>query len=803
MTSPSDAPESGASNHFALDGSVDPGVLFGAVLGAIGEAVFVVRPSDRTIILSNAAAAEIFGVDPGELVGSDTRILHASDEDYRMLAERGAAQLELGRPYHAEHPFRKWDGEVFDASVRITAVDPEDWRQGVVCVLRDVSTLRAAQGTASQATAELEQRVSELRCLQSVATTLVDHGQSLEEALRRTVELLPRAVRHPQRASAEGLYGGLRVTSSGPLGDGPGISSRFEGLEGSVGTLVLRYARDLAKEEGGGPEEGGESPVFRPEEQNLLDAVAALFETHVRAREQKERTRLERDRFFELFRASPVAMALSDADTSVFMEVNDHWCRVTGYDRDEIVGSSTADLVLWDRPEERESLRSRLGEEGMIENFHLRFRRRDGAVREASGSALQAELEGRTVWFSTLHDVTEQVRLEEERARMVERRAALERLGAIGELAGGVAHDINNLLLPILVNIDLALPGASAELEAQLQEIRESALRGRTLTRKLLTFAQRQTLHRTTLDLDDVLRSAEPVLRGLLPETVTLEVEPAGDLPSIRIDAAQVEQALVSLVTNARDAVEGDGRIRISTYAREVADAGDFGVKGSGCYVYLEVGDDGRGIPQEAREKIFEPFFSTKHATESTGLGLSTVLGVVEQHGGYIELDTETGRGTELRLGFPCALEAEATDAEVTEGPMEIDASRGEGKTVLIVEDDTAVRAVTGRALRAYGFETLAAADAPTALELLDSHGRRIDLIISDIVMPGMTGLDLRAELQKRTMDIPMLFVSGYSWGALEEHGVDPDAFDLLQKPFSPSQLVDAVLSLIAQEEGP
>lgn len=512
-------------------------------------------------------------------------------------------------------------------------------------------------------------------------------------------------------------------------------------------------------------------------------------------------TEQERDRFLQLFRVSPVAMALSDLETSTFVEVNDRWCEVTGFERTEMIGHSTLDLGLWNDPDARDRLRAVLASDGRADNVRARIRRRDGSTRIVFGSILLIELGGRQLWFSTVHDVTEQARLEEERARMLERRGTLERLGAIGELAGGVAHDLNNLLLPILVNVDISLPDASDELRARLLEVREAALRGRELTRKLLAFGRKQRVQKEPTDLDDVIRSAEPILRRLVPDGIDVEVKLGADLPLVDADPAFMEQVLANLVMNARDAIDGHGRIEISTSVAD-ASAGDdrFGDTASeGLHAYLVVADDGPGIPREVRERMFEPFFSTKQEASATGLGLSSALGIVEQHGGHIVVDTEVGGGTSFKVGIPAASgHADRTSGHSASAKDRPDRRLGVGRTALVVEDDEAVRRVIARVLRSYGFDIVEAPDGAAAIDILGSRSGGVDIIISDMVMPGMTGLELRDAAGEIAPATPVLLVSGYSADVLAGHGVREDTVRVLEKPFTPDRLMQAVVQTLA-----
>ncbi len=528
----------------AIDASAETRNFFEAVLGSLGEAVFVVNPPDRRILMTNQAVGELFGVDPAELIGQTTRLIYRSEEDHRLLASRTVEALARGRPYRGEFRFRRADGTVFQAHVTTTAIDPDDWTLGVVSVLRDVSALRDAQERAGHLLSALESRVRKLRCVRQAATLLTDQTQRLEVAFQRVVDSIPSALGNVEATWASIEYGDVEVSTGRPDPRGHVLEAGFSGLEGRTGTLRAGYRMKDRDER-------------IPEAETLVESLGFLLQAHCRGREHRRRTEQERDRFLRLFRTSPVATSLSDPRTGVFVDVNEKWVSITGYGREELIGRSSVEIDLWENAADRAKLAERLERERSVDDFRARFRRKDGALREAYGSLRVIELEGRPLLFATLQDVTDQLLFEERQARMADQQVALQRLGAIGELAGGVAHDINNLLLPILVNVELALPDASEELGTQLEEIREAAKRGRDLTRKLLSFSGKQTLQKRPLDLAGVVESSRPTLRRLVPATVILEVRTTDDLPGIGADPAQLELVLVNLVGNARDAVDG------------------------------------------------------------------------------------------------------------------------------------------------------------------------------------------------------------------------------------------------------
>jgi PAS domain S-box-containing protein len=497
-------------------------------------------------------------------------------------------------------------------------------------------------------------------------------------------------------------------------------------------------------------------------------------------------------------------MSLTAADTRRFVDVNERMAELTGYTQAELLGRTSVELGLVDS-EEQARIQQLLETHGGAEGVRLEFRRRGEEPRIALGSVQRISIEGRDLWFTSMLDATAQARVEEERTRLAERARALERLGEIGNLAGGVAHDFNNLLLPILINVELAIPEAMGEARARLEEIQDAALRGRELTKKLLAVGRRQDLHVRPVDLNGLVRAAEPILRRIVPESIALEIALRPEDVCASADTTLLEQILVNLVVNARDAVSRDGTIRIATLAgtegggEGTAAAIELGADTPASdLVWLEVSDDGAGIPPETRARIFEPFFTTKEGS-GTGLGLATVLGIVRQHGGRVRVDTEIGAGTRFQIGLPRADASSSAEGPRPEARAGLEPAVGRDRTILVVEDDPAVRRVTVRALGAFGFTVVQASDAKEALAKLGSRPHGIDLVVSDMVMPGMTGLELREALRSVAPHLPVIFVSGYSAQVLADHGVDRDSVRIVEKPFSPESLVRAVLDTLRE----
>lgn len=385
-----------------------------------------------------------------------------------------------------------------------------------------------------------------------------------------------------------------------------------------------------------------------------------------------------------------------------------------------------------------------------------------------------------------------------EESKLKRQVAQATKMQAIGQLAGGVAHDFNNILTAIIGHCDLMLmrhtPGDSDY--DDIQQVKSNSNRAAGLTRQLLAFSRQQTLRPQILQLPDIVSDVSNLLKRLLGESVRLEVSHGRNLGAVRADPGQLEQVIVNLAVNARDAMPEGGTLNIQTYAvpairvREMRNQ----IMPAGDYTALRVSDTGLGIPPDILAKIFEPFFTTKELGKGTGLGLSTVYGIVKQSGGYIFAESELGRGASFVIYLPVHAGAAEQPAPVR-APVRKSETWGTG-TVLLVEDEDMVRAVAQRALTRQGYKVLTANDGEQGLEVLAS-GESIDLLISDVVMPNMDGPTMVGQARARYPDLPVLFMSGYAEEQLRK-SIDIANVAFLPKPFSVSQLAEAARDTMA-----
>ena len=381
-----------------------------------------------------------------------------------------------------------------------------------------------------------------------------------------------------------------------------------------------------------------------------------------------------------------------------------------------------------------------------------------------------------------------------------------QKMDMVGQLAGGIAHDFNNVLSAIMMANDFLL-NAHKPTDPSFQDImqiKQNATRAATLVRQLLAFSRRQTLRPQVLDLGDALSDLTMLLRRLIGEKVKLDFVHGRDLWPVKVDVSQFEQVIVNLAVNARDAMADGGRLTVRTANVSALESAQLAYKGmpAADYVRIDIADTGTGIPAEIRDKIFEPFFSTKEVGKGTGLGLSTVYGIVKQTGGFIYVDSEEGKGTTFHIFLPRHHAEQEASSEAHAGNGAAKETQADAKpradltgqgTILLVEDEEGLRSLNARGLRSRGYSVIEASNGVEAIEALEQKNGAVDLVVSDVVMPEMDGPTLLKEMRNRNPELKIIFVSGYAEDAFEKSLPENQQFAFLPKPFTLSQLVAAV----------
>jgi two-component system cell cycle sensor histidine kinase/response regulator CckA len=520
-----------------------------------------------------------------------------------------------------------------------------------------------------------------------------------------------------------------------------------------------------------------------------LAAIADQLAVGIERRRAEEDLRQSEELFSRVFRSSPVGIVITTLDEGRFLDANDAFLTLLGRTREEMQGRTTIELGVWGDAAERARTVEALGTHGTVRELDLKFRTARGAIRHVLASIERIELSGRPCLLMLAYDISDRMRLEDQLRQA-------QKMEAIGRLAGGLAHDFNNLLGVVIGYCDLLFRKLPADLpeRAEIHEIRSAAEGASGLTRQLLAFSRRQVLEPRVLDLSDVVRRAERMLKPLLGDDVTLDIRLGSDVPLVLADAGQIDQVLMNLAVNSRDAMPRGGRLTIETGASRFDETTVPALPGAnpGRFASLAVTDTGSGMDAETIAHIFEPFFTTKEVGKGTGLGLATVYGIVQQSSGFIAVTSTPGAGTTFRIHLPetkvvPAQPLSATPAAATPHP---------GGTILVVEDSAQLRELFRDVLELHGYNVLDAANGRAALEVAAAFAGTIDLLLTDVIMPEMNGRELADHLTASRPGIKVMFASGYSADDLVRHGVEA-GMAYMQKPFSPEALAQKVRDVL------
>jgi PAS domain S-box-containing protein len=520
-----------------------------------------------------------------------------------------------------------------------------------------------------------------------------------------------------------------------------------------------------------------------------LDRIEGL----VGRRQAEEALRASEEKYRLLVENAGEAVLVVQEGQLIF--ANSRSAQMVGVPVSEMVGRPFSDFV---HPSDRALVleRYRHRQEGVAVPAQYSFR-----VVTPTGRVLWGDLNvvpilwgGKPATLNFVSDATERKRAEEDRQILQDRLAQAHKMESVGRLAGGVAHDFNNMLGVILGHAELGLqqvdPGQS--LATSLRGIRDAAQRSAGLTKQLLAFARQQAVVPRLLDLNRTVEEMLEMLRRLIGEEIVLVWRPGHDLRAVLMDPVQLQQVLANLCLNARDAIGGVGRVTIETWGVTVEAGGRGGGTagvGAGEYAVLAVSDTGSGMAADVLEHLFEPYFTTKQVGKGTGLGLATVYGIVQQHNGHVDVSSEVGRGSTFRVflrGQPGAVAV-----AVEEEPA--GSAKGGRETVLVVEDEPSVLTLGQRVLEGLGYRVLAAATPHAAVELAEQHRGEIDLLVTDVVMPEMNGRDLAQRVAEICPGVRCLYMSGYTADVIAPRGVLEAGVHFIQKPFSLVELAAKV----------
>ena len=499
----------------------------------------------------------------------------------------------------------------------------------------------------------------------------------------------------------------------------------------------------------------------------------------------EEALRQSLEKYEKTFQSVPVWIVISSIEDGRFIEVNEAYLNAMGYRREEIIGKTSIEIESWVDLQQRKLIANEIKENGHVHEKEVRMRNSSGEIIDTLFSAETLVLDGLKVMLSVTRDITEQKKTEKDRDKLQNQLLQAQKMESVGRLAGGVAHDFNNMLGVIIGYSELLLEtrGQEDPLYDDLQEIFDAAKRSSDITRQLLAFARKQTIDPRVIDLNSTVESMLKMIRRLIGEDIDLAWLPCSELLQVNIDPIQINQVMANLCINARDAIKGVGKLTIETDHTVIDDdyCNDHPEFIPGDYVVLSVSDDGIGMDPETLQNIFDPFYTTKGIGKGTGLGLSTVYGIVKQNEGMINVYSEKDKGTTFTIYLPLFTGDISDEPKqvITETPL------SQGETVLIVEDDPAILKIGRRILEQLKYKVVFASTPGDALGLVREYREKIDLLITDVIMPEMNGRDLASRVRLFYPDLKVLYMSGYTANVIAHREVLDKGVCFIQKPFS------------------
>jgi PAS domain S-box-containing protein len=504
----------------------------------------------------------------------------------------------------------------------------------------------------------------------------------------------------------------------------------------------------------------------------------------------KEALEKSEEKFSKAFHSNPAAIVITDLCGRKYVEVNHTFEHLMGYGRDEIVGYSWDELPLWTDPRVRDKAVERLLRDGSIRNWECNFTRKNGDEGRGLLSAELIEIDGKQCAITSTVDITERLHLQSQLGQA-------QKLESVGRLAGGVAHDFNNLLTIINGYGDLILKALPVDspLHSYAGEICKAGAHAVGLTGQLLAFSRKQVSQLSALDVNTVVNDTVVMLRRLIGEDISLTTNLDPLAGQVMADSHQLHQVLMNLAVNARDAMPDGGRLDIATSNADVDEidlAAHPGAR-AGKYIVLSVTDSGVGMDHDTLQHVFEPFFTTKERGKGTGLGLSTVYGIVRQSGGWLDVWSEVGKGSSFKIYLPRIDAGPATRGPEATGRRSLHGR----ETVLVVEDQEAVRELTKTVLEAYGYRVFEATTGDEALAFVKQNSDEIHLLLTDVILPGMNGKDLSDRLRQLRPKLKVLFTSGHTAEVVGRRGVTEGDLAYLPKPVSPEALVAKVREVL------
>ena len=540
--------------------------------------------------------------------------------------------------------------------------------------------------------------------------------------------------------------------------------------------------------------------VFDEDSLVPLRMIAEIYSNLFRFKEIQEQLNTSERRYRELVETLPVGVYQNTpGPQGKFIMVNKALVQMLGYENsDELFTANVADL--YPEKDTRKDFSERLMSKGMVENEEIRLRRKDGTLFHASITArsIRDPFRNNVYFEGILMDLSEKKEAEKLQAQFQQS----QKLESVGRLAGGVAHDLNNLLVPILGYAEVLQAGLSAEDQKYryAEQITKAGERARDIVQQLLTFSRKHIIQPKPVNLNSIIGGFKRLLRHTIREDIDIKLFLSPSLPIVEVDPGQIEQVILNLAVNAQDAMPHGGTLTIETSKVDIDEhyvTSHQGVN-PGHYILLTVSDNGMGMEEETRKRIFEPFFTTKPKEQGTGLGLSTVYGIVKRHGGNIWVYSELGTGTTFKIYLPVTEKQEPEE----DRSIEVNKDLYGNETVLLVEDDKEVRNLVSFILNKYGYDVIVASTPLDAVEKVSRLSGSLHLLLTDVIMPEMNGRELYEHLKSQFPLLKVLFMSGYTENVISDHGVLKKEVNFLPKPFSVKQVAAAVRDVLGPKKG-
>ncbi|MEW5744937.1 MAG: PAS domain S-box protein [Nitrospirota bacterium] len=749
-----------------------------SLIQASPVAIIALDP-EGNVTLWNPAAERIFGWSAEETIGRPSPIVpeHLREEYHSLRSRALGGEVVSG----VELQRRRKDGTLIDVSLSTAPLfTPEHAIAGTMVLISDITTRKRAEAALRES--EERYRIVVETAWDAIITideesTILFANPAVEKIFGcRPEELLgqPVTVLMPQRMRQLHLEAIRQHIRTGER-HMPWGGIELPGLHKSGREIPLEISYGEFKKEG------------------RLIFVGFLRDITERKTAEESLRRSER-KYRALFEESKDVVSISTPEGRL-IDINPAGVELFGYaSREELLGVDMA-RDLYFRPEERERLKKEMAERGFVRDFEIEMRRKNGdrltvlvtatTVRDETGAVI--------AYRGFMRDITNQKKLEQQLIQA-------QKMEAVGKLAGGVAHDFNNILTAIISYGNLLQMSLTADDPSRtyIDQILALADRAAILTQSLLAFSRRQIMNPREVDLNEIIDRIEKILSRLIGEDVELRVSRSGESLPVMADVGQVEQVLMNLATNARDAMPEGGVLSISTEQRVIT--GEFvrshGYGAPGVFALIKVSDTGVGMDEATRTRIFEPFFTTKEMGKGTGLGLAIVWGIVKQHNGYINVYSEPGKGTTFRIYLP--LVTAGAGKEPSAAPLPALATGAE--TILVAEDETAVRDTTVALLEKFGYRVITAADGEEAVRKFGENRDDIQLLLFDVVMPKKNGREAYEAIRRLKPGIKVLFTSGYASDIMYKRGILEEGFDFISKPFTPRDLLNKVREVLSRE---